>query len=132
MKRHFSIGATLLGLLFAASASAQWVDIKDPNELRALFSNKTFKGTNAGGDVFTAYNRADGTRLLVIPQSELTQKWKVTGSDQVCTESFDGSTNCNTYQKHASNRDEYRARRVKDGTIVSFKVTEGIKGARKF
>jgi hypothetical protein len=109
------------------------VEIKDPNELRTLFANTTFKGRSAGGDTFTAYNHADGIRQLVISQMDFMQHWTINGSE-VCTQIRDRSTPefCFAYSKHATRKGEYQARRVKDGAISSFVLTPGTKGARKY
>ena len=55
--------ALMTGVLFfmlsGPVASQNWVDIKDPKDLRALFSNKTFRSTVGGVSVVEHY-RADG------------------------------------------------------------------------
>jgi hypothetical protein len=139
LKRQFSYSGLFVALtcLLSAPAVAQnskdWVDIKDPNELKALYSNTTFRGKTPTGEAFTAYNRSDGLRQIVIPQWDGIQKWRVNGSE-VCSQNNDGSQPemCYTILKHATRKGEYQSRRVKDGAITTFKVELGIKAARTF
>lgn len=139
LKWQFAYAGLFVGLtcLLSASAVAQsakdWLDIKDTNELKALFSNTTFRGKGPTGDAFTAYNRADGLRQMVIPQMDVILKWRVNGNE-VCSQGRDASApeRCSTFQKHATRKGEYQSRRVKDGAISTFKVEPGIKGARAF
>ena len=60
--------AFLTGVLFfmlsGPVASQDWVDIKNPKELRALYSNKTFRSTFSGVPVVEHY-RADGKGILL-------------------------------------------------------------------
>jgi hypothetical protein len=139
LKRQFGCAGLFVALtsLVSAPAAAQsskdWVDIKDPNELNALYSNTTFRGKLPNGDAFTAYNRANGLRQFVLPYRDEIQKWRVNGSE-VClqVQHVDAPEVCATFQKHATRKGEYQSRRVKDGAISTFTVEPGIKGAREF
>ena len=124
---------SLAALPASAQGSKDWVEIKDPIELRALFANTTFKGQNHEGDTFTAYNHADGMRQLVITQADFMQHWRINGAE-VCTQTLSRLIPefCFAYSKHATRKGEYQARRVKDGAISSFALTPGTKGARKY
>jgi hypothetical protein len=134
-KGTFCVGA--LSWLFAAPAMSQgsdgWVQIKDPKELQALFTNTTFKGKTNTGDQFTAYNHADGKQQMVVPQADFMRHWKINGGE-ACTQVQDRSLPeiCSTFSKHATRKGEYQARRVKDGAVSSFSLTPGTKGARKY
>lgn len=134
-KVKLCVGA--LSWLFAAPAMSQgsdgWVQIKDPKELQALFTNTTFKGITNTGEQFTAYNHADGMRQLVIPQLDFMQHWRINGGE-ACFQVRSRSTpeTCLTYSKHATRKGEYQSRRVKDGALSSFALTPGTKGARKY
>jgi len=138
-KRQFGHAGLFVALtcLVSATAIAQsskdWVDIKDPSELKALFSNTTFRGKNAAGDSFTAYNRGDGLRQIVILYEDVILKWWVNGNE-VCYQPADRRVPGvrETFQKHATRKGEYQSRRVKDGALATFKVEPGIKGARQF
>jgi hypothetical protein len=48
-----------------AQSSKEWVDIKDPKELKALYSNKTFRGKAGDGSPFVGHYRADGKGILI-------------------------------------------------------------------
>lgn len=128
--------ATVLGALAplaAAQGTGDWVAVKDPKELRDLFMNTTFRGQGPTGDAFTAYNRSDGVQLLIIPQTELTRTWRVDGERVwVQVRSRSGPERCQSYQKSAVRKREYRSIREPDGAVATFKVEQGIKGARQF
>jgi hypothetical protein len=139
LKRQLGCAGLFAALTYLVSAPAvaqsseDWVDIKDPDELKALYSNTTFRGKLANGDAFTAYNRADGLRQFVFANRDEIQKWRADGNE-IC---FQGRyinipEVCTTFQKHATRNGEYQARRVKDGATTTFKVEPGIKGAREF
>jgi hypothetical protein len=68
----FSTSTPLLVL-----ASQDWVDVKDPNELRALHSNKTFRGVGGDGVSWVAYYRSDGKALVVRTDYRFTRTWEV-------------------------------------------------------
>ena len=62
------ITGVMFFMLSGAAAAQDWVDIKNPKELRALHSNKTFKGTWSGVP-YAAHNRADGKGIFISAQS---------------------------------------------------------------
>jgi hypothetical protein len=94
--------------VFPASASAQsssdWIDIKDPTQLRALHSNKTFRGNGWSG-----HYRADGNYVFVLAGGEPRQgTWEVKGNDRVCTKRADRpSAKCWRYQSNRGKPDQF-------------------------
>lgn len=104
-------------------SSKDWVDIKDPKELRALYSNKTFKGND-----WVAHFRADGKGILIAMGGKpIPRTWEVKGNDQVCITSTEvGVTNCFRFQRHRKNRNEVMQTNVKDGIIHIITVEDGI------
>jgi hypothetical protein len=114
-------GAALCLLSMSVSAS-DWIDIKDPNELTALYSNKTLKGNG-----WIGHYRADGKGIL-IPQNgkPVSRTWKVKGNDQVCATLESGATSCFRFQRHRKNRNEIVLTNVKDGMTFNATVTDGI------
>ena len=125
--------AYLTGVLFfmlsGPVASQDWVDIKNPKELRALYSNKTFRSTFAGVPVVEHY-RADGKGILISGELRIPCTWEVKGNDQVCVTDEKGTTNCYQFQRHKRIRDEYVRTRLKTSQLGAFmtilKVEDGI------
>ena len=125
--------AFLTGVLFfmlsGPVASQDWVDIKNPKDLGALFSNKTFRSTVGGVPVVEHY-RADGKGILISGEMRTSQTWEVKGKDQVCVSpSVTGKgTDCCRFQRHKKNRDEYvkRCQNQNVSFMVTFKVADGI------
>lgn len=77
-------GAIVLGVSSPALPS-DWVDIKDPDELRALYSNKTFRFIHAEvGKPAAVYYRADGKGVMVLMDRRYPRTWEIKGRDQVC------------------------------------------------
>lgn len=103
--------------------SKDWIDIKDPKELRVLYSNKTFRSTYAGVTVVEHY-RADGKGLLVSGQQRTPRTWEVKGSE-VCTNDASG-TFCHRFQRSKKNPDEYVYRREPGNYLAVIKVEDGI------
>ncbi len=124
--------AFMTGVLFfmlsGPVASQDWVDIKNPKELRALYSNKTFRSTYLGVPVAEHY-RADGKGILISAELRIPCTWEVKGDDQVCV-SDERGTNCYQFQRHKRNRDEYVRTRLKTSQLGAFmtilKVEDGI------
>jgi hypothetical protein len=99
-------------------SSKDWVDIKDPKELRALYSNKTFRGTHD----WVGHFRADGKSILIVLGGKPSPRtWEVKGNDQVCITSTEVR-----FQRHRKNRNEVMQTNVKDGSILIFTVEDGI------
>lgn len=105
-------------------SSRDWVDIKNPKELRALFSNKTFRSTFKGVAVAEHY-RADGKGLYISAQQRIPRTWQIKGNDQVCVTDTDG-TFCYRFQRNKKNRDEYVSRRLPDHWMAVIKIEDGI------
>ena len=97
----------LVFILSSPAVSEQWVDIKDPKELRTLYSNKTFRGT-WGGVAFVEHFRADGKGILIYTtdQRQIPCTWEIKGDDQVCVSS-EILTGCWQFQRSKKNPDEY-------------------------
>lgn len=120
------------GLASATGAVAQsakdWVDIKNPKELRALFSGKTHRGKGIDGTPYVAHFNADGRGLLLWEGQQYPRTWGVKGSE-VCVTATTGpitGTHCRKYQRHRKNKADYVGQNVADGTIVQFTVEDGI------
>lgn len=114
----------ILSVPAAAQSSSDWVEITDPQELRALYSNKTFKGRAGDGNPFVGYYRADGNGLLIWGGQRIPRTWQVKGS-QVCVTAQE-VTSCFELRRHKSNRNEIIARHVTAYWISQFTVEDGV------
>ena len=120
-------GALVGAVAFTATAqsSKDWVDIKDPKELNALYSNKTFRGKGGDGSPFVGHYRADGKGLLILHNGErVPRTWEVK-EDQVCVTDAK-ATNCFQLQRNTKNRNEIVAKHVRDRWVAQFTVEDGI------
>jgi len=90
--------------------SKDWVDIKDPNELRAIYSDKTIKGhlTFDYSRPYTLYSKADGTGRIHYEGRQIDMTWKLNGNDQVCLK-WPGASPCLLYQRHKTKAGVYRS-----------------------
>lgn len=126
--RNTSLAAGALICILSAPAVSQsskdWTDIKDPEELRALYSNKTFRSTVGGVGVVEHY-RADGKGLILSGHLRTPRTWEIKGNDQVCVTDT-GGTFCYRFQRHEKNRNEYVSRRMPGNYMVVIKVEDGI------
>jgi hypothetical protein len=127
-----SISACLAGALLclsATSAPAQgakdWIDIKDPNEIRPLYSNKTFKGKDWMDRPWVGHYRADGNGIMLFEGGRYPRTWQVTGNDQVCVKALTGPA-CYRFQRHMTKAATYRSHNLANDQIVEFIVENGI------
>ncbi len=103
-----------------AQSSKDWVDIKNPKELRVLHSNKTLRG-----NTFVVHYRADGKGLLIFSNGErVPRTWEVKG-DQVCVTDAK-ATNCFRLQRHKKNRNDIVAQNVQNGRAYLLTVEDGV------
>ena len=121
--------AFMTGVLFfmlsGSVASQDWVDIKDPKELRALYSNKTFRYTFAGVPIVNHY-RDDGKGISISGDLRTPQTWEVKGNDQVCVSDAQKGTNCCRFQRNKKYPGEYVRRCTYDSVMTILKVEDGI------
>ena len=109
-----------------AQSSKDWVDVNDPNELRALYSNKTFRGNDRGND-FVGHFRADGRGILIVRGGKPARRlWEVKGNDQMCVTPEIGAPRCFRYQRNSKNPNQVVATNVTDGVKINFTVEDGI------
>ena len=124
--------ATLSGALFAfivspawAQDSKDWVDIKDAEALRALFSDKTHRSR-----AYVAHYRADGQGILLSKGSDIrhARTWQLKGGDQVCAGPKGDTPTCYRYQRSTKNPAEVLATGELRGQRVMlwFTVEDGI------
>ena len=98
-----------------------WVDIKNPQELRELHSNKTFRDTN-----WVLHYRADGKGVR-IPQGGKPQPrtWEVKGEDQVCVITVGGKW-CWRYQRNRKSLNQIRVTSRENDLVFYYTVEDGI------
>lgn len=119
--------ALLSGGCASVDTSKDWVDIKDPKELRALYSDKTFKGWIMY-DYFrpwVGHYRADGHGIFLHEGRRYPLTWAVKGDDQVCTESAIASR-CYRYQRHLTRAGTYRSTNIANNQVGEFTVEDGV------
>jgi hypothetical protein len=102
-----------------------WVEIEDPKELRAIYSNKTFRGKGRDGAPFVAHYSADGRGIVIEGNKRTPRTWAVKGQDQVC-ETDDRGIDCFTFQRHRKNRNEIVAQHVPRRWVFLGAVEVGI------
>ncbi len=109
----------------ASRGASEWIEIKDPAELRALYSNKTFKGEGVTSTFsFVGHYSADGRGVVKSGSQTLPRTWAVK-EDQVCVTS-DAGTDCWIFWRHRNGRNEIKSMRLKDGWTWKGTVEDGI------
>lgn len=131
--RTIALAAGALTCALSAPAVSQssrdWVDIRNPKELRDLHSNKTHEGNERLG-----HYRADGKVVFVFRGRLQGRKpepgtWQIKGEDQVCvtnTSAVRTSTDCFRLQRHRRNKAWVVSRNIATGLMRTVKVEEGI------
>ena len=128
--RNFALSVSALISVLSAPLIAQseneWKPINDPAELRALYSNKTFKGTFTGNGVtWVGHYNADGRGLLTLNDKTTPRTWKVKGKDQVCATDVNGTT-CNVFWRHRDKKGLIKIMNVDKGWASEAVVEDGI------
>lgn len=122
MRIALAAGALLLLAAPPAFSGSDWVDIKDPAELRALYSDKTFRGSG-----WVGHYRADGTGVFTVQGSQpVKRKWAVKGNDQVCVTPETGSMQCFTFKYVSRDRRQAMATNASTGLSAIFTIEDGI------
>lgn len=123
-----AIGALtcLLSAPALAQSSGQWIEINNPEELRALHSNKTINGSLGTGSSYVAYYRPNGEALLIWKKERIPQTWVVKGNDQVCYSDKQFGARCYRFRRHKERRDDIVMERVSDNALSFPKIEEGI------
>lgn len=120
------VGALLSFHVWSAWAQGpkDWVEIDDPESLRALYSNKTHRSR-----AYVTHWRADGEGIYQATGSDirLPRTWQVKG-DQVCVGPKGNEPTCFRYQRSAKNPAEILANGEQRGQRVMhwFTVEDGI------
>jgi hypothetical protein len=124
--RSARLMAAALSLALAGPVcAADWVDIKDPKALRALYSNKTFKGKDFLDRPFVGHYRADGKGLLFADGARMPRTWSVEGNDKVCIDSYLPRA-CFRAQRHASRPNVYRLINLQNDIATEITVEDGV------
>jgi hypothetical protein len=126
MKIICVIAGAALGLASVAARAADWEDIKSPAELRALYSNKTFKGKDWMDRPWVGHYRADGRGVMVTHDgSRIPRTWAVEGADRVCIESQFPRA-CFRFQRDRSQAGVYRVINVANDIATVIAVEDGV------
>ncbi len=120
------IAGAALGLASTLATAEEWVDIKDPAELRALYSNKTFKGKDYLDRAWVGHYRADGRGVMVLQDgSRIPRTWAVEGKDRVCVESQFPRV-CVHIQRDKAKAGVYRSINIANDMKTMFVVEDGV------
>lgn len=120
------VAGAVLGLTGTLAMAAEWVGVDDPAALRALYSNKTFKGKDWMDRPWVGHYRADGRGVMVLQDgSRIPRTWAVEGKDRVCVESQFPRV-CFRFQRDKANAGVYRAINVANDMATVIVVEDGI------
>ena len=118
-------GAAACLATVALAQASDWEDIRDPAELRALYSNKTFKGKDWMDRPFVGHYRADGKGVLLFDGTKYPRTWSVEGKDRVCVESQMPRA-CYRFERHKAKTGIYRSINVANDMATVISVEDGI------
>jgi hypothetical protein len=113
------------GTLAPQAMASDWQDIKDPATLRALYSNKTFKGKDWKDRSVVAYYRDDGHGLMLYLGTRIPTRWSVKGSDQVCVV-WSAHNKCYRVQRHKAKAGAFVLTDVNTDVRAVYSVEDGI------
>jgi hypothetical protein len=130
-----AVASAALFVAATSFAAGEWIAVKNPAELRSLFSNKTFRYEKAFHG-WIAQFREDGTGVWrevvargssLVAGDPLLRKWAIKGRDQVCITSIDtGAVHCYRFERNRKRRNELTMMDVSSQFIVTIIVEDGI------
>jgi hypothetical protein len=123
MRTMLLFAATLA--LAAPATASDWQDIKDPQALKQLYSNKTFRGKDYLDRPFVGHYRADGQGIMLAQDMRIPRSWSVKGNDQVCVK-LPWQVACFRLQRHALKPGVYRSINVANAMATEFTVEDGV------
>ena len=120
-------GALICALLAPATSQSadDWVAIKDPTELRAIYGNKTIRGVTMTGTAFVGHYGADGKGIMIFGDKRIPRTWRVKGNEQVCVTDVSG-TACYVYWRHRDKQNAIKNMNVENGWTSEYTVEDGI------
>lgn len=128
MQPRNTLAAGALSLLLAAPptfSQGDWVAIKNPAELRALYSNKTFKGKDWMDRAWVGHYRSDGEGVVLMDGARYPRTWQLNGNDQVCVQT-QFERRCFRYERHRVKPATYRAINVANDQVAEFTAEDGV------
>lgn len=107
----------------AAAEGQKWVQIKDAKELRALVSNKTWRGNGWFGHYY-----ADGKFVTNVQAEPKPRRgtWQVTGNDRICYTRDGADVYCYSYQRYTQKAGEFGTTELKSGMTLYFTLEDGV------
>lgn len=84
LRKAMAVLGALALLCAGAAFASEWRKVEDPNELRALYANKTHRQLSYSREATMTHYRADGKALFVQGERRIPRTWEVKGNDQVC------------------------------------------------
>ncbi len=126
MKSRAFLAGTLICVfsapLWAQSSQGKWYDVKDANELRDIYSNKTFRGNG-----WVGHYRADGKGILIVGKLQPEPRtWQVKGNDLVCVTPSNKPTSCSRFQRNGAKPDELMVTNQTSGMSFTFTLEDGV------
>ena len=119
------IAASALFSVTSTSAwSQEWKEVKNPQEIRALLSNKTLSGFGADGRQAVSYFRADGVGLKIVEGERIPRTWKVRDDGLYCVTEKDEY--CFRVQQNTAKPSEIRATFESGLHELEFHIEDGI------
>lgn len=115
------LSALSFGLACAVQASADWSDVTDASELRAMHSSTTVKGRAANGETVHGHFYDGGLGTMIVDGAPMRTPWHLNGHNEMCIDWQEGSE-CFRYQKTGQPGAQYRALRVRDGLVIPVSI----------
>ena len=104
--------------------SQEWKEVKNPKEIRALLSNKTWSGRGADGRQAVSYFRADGVGLKIAEGERIPRTWRVRDDGLYCVTEKDEY--CFRIQQNTAKPSEIRSTVESGLHELAFHVEDGI------
>jgi len=114
-------GTLSLALALASQAYANWSNVTDPSELKALHTNTTLNG----GEALNGHFYEGGFGTMIVKGVKTRAPWHLNGNHEMCVELREGAE-CFRYQRTGDFSTHYRAIRVRDGRAIPVTVERGV------
>ena len=116
--------ATAIALTTSLTFAAKWVPITG-EELKEVYSDKTYKGKTKKGTPFTGHYCADGQGVIIIRGEKKPRTWELKDDDKICVTTSKGSVSCFNFVRNSKEPNKIKGKQIDKKAEYELTLQEG-------